>query len=78
VKLSDGEVIVYAKEDLDKINEELGLELPAEEFDSLGGLVVDLFGRVPRTGEEINFGNLKFVVQEADRRKIIKLKVVKK
>jgi CBS domain containing-hemolysin-like protein len=78
VKLSDGEAIVYAKEDLDKINEELGLELPAEEFDSLGGLVVDLFGRVPRTGEEINFGNLKFVVQEADRRKVIKLKIVKK
>ena len=78
VKLPDGTAIVYAKEDLDRINEELGLKLPAEEFDSLGGLVVDLFGRVPRRGEEINFGNLKFVVQEADRRKIIKLKIVKK
>jgi len=78
VKLADGTAIVYAKEDLDKINEELGLELPAGEFDSLGGLVVDLFGRVPRAEEEINFGNLKFVIQEADRRKIIKLKIVKK
>jgi len=78
VKLSDGEAIVYAKEDLDKINEELGLELPDEEFDSLGGLVIDLFGRVPRAGEEINFGNLKFIVQEADRKKIIKLKIIKK
>ncbi|MFB0527198.1 MAG: hemolysin family protein [bacterium] len=78
VKLPDGTAIVYAKEDLDRINEELGLKLPAEEFDSLGGLVVDLFGRVPRTGEEINFSNLKFVVQEADRRKVIKLKIVKK
>jgi len=77
VKLADGTAIVYAKEDLDKINEELGLELPAGEFDSLGGLVVDLFGRVPRAEEEINFGNLKFVVQEADRRKIIKLRIVK-
>jgi len=77
VELSDEQAIVYAKEDLDKINEELGLELPAEEFDSLGGLVVDLFGRVPRAGEEINFGNLKFIVQEADRKKIIKLKIVK-
>jgi CBS domain containing-hemolysin-like protein len=78
MKLADGTAIVYAKEDLDKINEELGLELPAGEFDSLGGLVVDLFGRVPRAEEEINFGNLKFVIQEADRRKIIKLKIVKK
>jgi len=78
LKLSDEQAIVYAKEDLDKINEELGLELPAEEFDSLGGLVVDLFGRVPRAGEEINFGNLKFIVQEGDRRKVIKLKIVKK
>ena len=77
-KFSDGTAIVYAKEDLDKINEELGLELPSEEFDSLGGLVIDLFGRVPHTGEEINFGNLKFVVQEADRRKVVKLKIVKK
>ncbi|MDH5661677.1 MAG: hemolysin family protein, partial [Elusimicrobiota bacterium] len=47
VKLPDGTAIVYAKEDLDKINEKLGLELPAEDFDSLGGLVIDLFGRVP-------------------------------
>jgi len=78
MKLADGTAIVYAKEDLDKINEELGLELPAGEFDSLGGLVVDLFGRVPRAEEEINFGNLKFVIQEADRRKIIKLKIIKK
>ncbi len=76
-KLSDGTAIVYAKEDLDRINEELGLELPSEEFDSLGGLVIDLFGRVPHTGEEVNFGDLKFIVQEADRRKVIKLKVVK-
>ncbi|MFQ5866857.1 MAG: hemolysin family protein [bacterium] len=78
VKFSDGEAVVYAKEDLDKINEELCLELPAEEFDSLGGLVIDLFGRVPRAGEEVNFSNLKFVVQEADRRKVIKLKIIKK
>jgi len=78
MKLADGTAIVYAKEDLDKINEELGLELPAGEFDSLGGLVVDLFGRVPRAEEEINFGNLKFVIQEADRRKIIKLKIEKR
>jgi len=78
MKLADGTAIVYAKEDLDKINEELGLELPAGEFDSLGGLVVDLFGRVPRAEEEMNFGNLKFVIQEADRRKIIKLKIIKK
>jgi putative hemolysin len=78
VKLSHREAIVYAKEDLDKINEELSLELPAEDFDSLGGLVVDLFGRVPRAGEEINFGNLKFIVQEADRKKVIKVKIVKK
>jgi len=78
VKLSDREAIIYAKEDLDKINEELGLQLPAEDFDSLGGLVVDLFGRVPRAGEEIKFGNLKFVVQEADRRKVIKVKIIRK
>jgi len=77
VRLSDGEAIVYAKEDLDRINEKLGLGLPAEEFDSIGGLVIDLFGRVPRAGEEIIFGNLKFVIQEADRKKIIKLKIVK-
>jgi len=77
VKLSDEVAIVHAKEDLDKINEELDLQLPAEEFDSLGGLVVDLFGRVPRVGEEIKFGNLKFVVQEADRRKIVKLQIVR-
>jgi CBS domain containing-hemolysin-like protein len=36
-------------------NEELGLKLPAAEFDTIGGLVLNLFGSLPREGRTIAY-----------------------
>ncbi len=36
-------------------NEALGLKLPAEEFDTIGGLVLNLFGSLPREGRTIAY-----------------------
>ncbi len=68
--LKNGMYKIKAKEDLNKINEELGLDLPAEEFDTVGGLVVDLFGRVPMPGEFINYQDLVFKVLDSDKRRV--------
>ena len=74
-KNPDGSYIVYAREDIDKINEELDLRLPASEFDSLGGLITDLFGRVPRQGEEIDYKDVRFIVESSTRQKVVKVKI---
>lgn len=53
------------------VNRSLELELPADEdVDTIGGYVVELFGRIPHRGEKISEGDLEFEVAEADRQKV--------
>jgi CBS domain containing-hemolysin-like protein len=51
--VSDSEAIIDAGTNIEDVNEKLGLHLPHEEFETIGGLTVGLFGRLPHEGEEI-------------------------
>ena len=55
-EVSPGVWRVKAAVSLADFNEALGLKLPAEEFDTIGGLVLDLFGSLPREGRTIAYG----------------------
>ncbi len=73
----DGSFVVLAKENLDLVGKEFGVDLPSNNFDSIGGLVVDLFGKIPKKGEKVSFKNIKFIIEEANRRRVIKVRVIK-
>jgi putative hemolysin len=45
------------------------------ESESVGGLMLELFSRIPRTGEQIAFDRFKFVIDSADNKKIKRVKV---
>ena len=49
-----------------------------EEFDTIGGLVLKRFGRVPKRGEQVSFDNLTFKVLRADSRRLHLLEVARK
>lgn len=68
---------VSAKMNLHDLNEELGLELPDEEFDTLGGLVYDLAGAVPVRGAKLEYRDVQFVVQEVRGQRVSKVKIIK-
>ena len=68
---------VSAKMNLHDLNEELGLELPNEEFDTLGGFIYDLAGAVPDKGAELKYRHLRFVVLEVRGQRVSKVKIVK-
>ncbi len=55
-EVSPGVWRVKAAVSLADFNEALDLKLPAEEFDTIGGLVLDLFGSLPREGRTIAYG----------------------
>jgi magnesium and cobalt transporter len=61
---------------IDEFNDYFGTELPDEEFDTIGGLVANAFGKLPRRGETVRIGELEFRVLRADRRRIDLLRVV--
>ena len=58
---------VSGKASIDDVNEVLDAELPDEEWDTIGGLVLDLFGRIPEEGEEVAFAGARFTRRGGDR-----------
>jgi magnesium and cobalt transporter len=61
---------------IDDFNEKLSLSLPNDKFDTLGGFVFDLFGRIPSRFEKIHHNGLDFIVQEVEGYKVRSIKVV--
>ncbi len=72
----DGSWIVKAITPIESFNAELGASLRDDELDTIGGLVAQRFGHVPRRGERIVFGGFEFRVLRADQRRIYLLRVV--
>ncbi len=60
---------------VDDVNDQTGLHLPTDEYDTIGGFVFGLFGRPAQAGEQIAYGRANFVVEEADGRRIRKLRI---
>ena len=67
-----------ARVDLDNLNEAIEAEFPAAEFDSLGGFVFDLFGKIPVKFEKVRWGEYDFVVQDMEGYRINLIKVIKR
>jgi putative hemolysin len=57
---------------IDEINEKLNLKLPSDNFDTIGGFVLDLLGNIPSENEEhvVEFDNLTFKVEKVDEKRI--------
>lgn len=62
--------LVAALTPIDEFNRYFGCELPDDEFDTLGGLVMHAFGHMPRRGESTAIGRFQFNVQRADSRRV--------
>ncbi|MFB4203637.1 Magnesium and cobalt efflux protein CorC [wastewater metagenome] len=71
----DGEFVVKALTPIDEFNENFGTDFSDEEFDTVGGLVANGFGHVPRRGEALELGGCRFEVVRADSRRIYLLRV---
>lgn len=68
---------VDAKMPIDEVNDLFGVELPDEEWDTVGGLVFGLTGRVPVEGETVRFDGLLFETERVTGRRIQKVVVRK-
>ena len=63
--LADGSQRVAGDASIDSVNEVFETSLPAEDFDTIGGLVAHELGRVPRRGEQVDIQGLRFTVMLA-------------
>jgi magnesium and cobalt transporter len=63
--LADGTHRVAGDTSIASVNEAFGLHLPDTDFETIGGLVAHELGRVPRRGETVDLGGLRFAVMLA-------------
>ncbi len=70
-----GQYRVKALTEIADFNAVFGTQYSNEDFDTIGGLVLSRFGRVPKRGEQASFDNLVFKVLRADSRRIHLLQV---
>ncbi|HZM17025.1 MAG TPA: hemolysin family protein [Candidatus Krumholzibacteria bacterium] len=73
--LEDGSYRVDAKVDLDELNEELQVHLPADEYDTLGGYLYALAGKIPAPGDRFTDSGLEFVIRGVRGRRITQVLV---
>lgn len=62
VQRVSGGYLVEAGLDIDDLNDELGLVLPRDRVDTVGGLIMSRLGRIPEVGERVQVGDVEFVV----------------
>ncbi len=72
---SDRQFVVLALTRVQEFNEFFGTRFSDEEYDTIGGLVMHQFGRLPRRGEAVTMDGIEFKVLRADRRRIDQLRV---
>jgi CBS domain containing-hemolysin-like protein len=70
VEIDEGAYRVSGKTSIDDLNDVLGLELPDEEWDTVAGLVLDIFGKIPLEGEECAFQGLRFRAEAVVGRRV--------
>ena len=61
---------------LDDLNDQIESSFPNDEFDTLGGFVFDLFGKIPVKYEKVSWKNYDFIIQDMEGHRINTIKVI--
>jgi CBS domain containing-hemolysin-like protein len=75
--VGDGVYRVDGKMAIDEVNELLDVRLPQDEWDTVAGLVLGLFGNIPTEGQEIKFDGLEFKAEKVKGRRIAKVLITR-
>ena len=79
IRQIDGSFIANARTSLEDFKERAGVDVAfedvGEDVDTLGGVVVAAFGRVPGRGEIVSHGDFEFEILEADPRRVKRLRI---
>ena len=75
VEEDESTVLVDGRLNIEEIEEHFDIEIARDKFDTVGGYVFNLLGRIPVRGEALRDGDLHMMVVECDSRKIGKVRV---
>jgi len=75
--LENGSFLVDARTPIELLNEELKLNLPEGDFETISGLILELLGKIPAPQEVIQYKDLTFTIMDADEKSIREVKIFK-
>jgi magnesium and cobalt transporter len=78
LKIGEGIYLCDARANMQDLNEKINITLPEENFDTLGGFVFDLFGKIPVKYEKVTYENNDFIIQDMNGHKILTVKIIMK
>jgi putative hemolysin len=74
-RLDANTLLIPARMPIEDFNRLAGADLPDDEYDTMGGLVFGLFGKLPSAGARISFRGYTFTVEEMEGTRILELQV---
>ncbi len=77
VEHDDGSYSVSARLEAEKLEDFLGVDLPEGDFESVGGFIISLIGKVPEVNEKVLYDGLEIVIEAATTRKIDRVRIRK-
>ena len=75
IQVQEGEYLAEGSMKLDDLNDSLGLRLISEDYDSVGGLVIERLDHLPSQGEEVECGGIRLVVEHVEKNRIDKIRI---
>jgi len=74
--LGGGAWLCETRVNLEDLSERIGIKFPVEKFDTLGGFVFDLFGKIPVKYEKAVWEGHDFIIQDMEGHKINSVKII--
>ncbi len=75
VSLGGGAMRVLGRMSIDELSDVVGIELPADDWDTVGGLIFNKLGHVPTVGEEVDVCGYRFRVDRMQGRRIMRVRI---
>ena len=75
IQLTENEFNVSALTEIETFNDRFSSSFEATDFDTIGGIVLNAFGKIPLVNDSIEIQNFHFTVLDANKRQILKLRI---
>ncbi|MBU4185973.1 MAG: hemolysin family protein [Proteobacteria bacterium] len=70
IKLNDNKFLINARMEIEDVNEQLKINLPKEDYETIGGFLLKHMGEIPQKGDKFIYKNIKFTIMLSSKRSI--------
>ncbi|HBE09291.1 MAG TPA: hemolysin [Lachnospiraceae bacterium] len=74
-KVGEDHYDIDASVKIDDVNDAIGTNLESEDYDSIGGYVIELLDRIPEEGDEVEDGNVRIKVTSAEKKRAVRVEL---